>query len=262
MAEIDPATGQPVVQHGTKSPMWDLFGAAQQSGILDTLLQPQNSNVLSMLSQFRPQTNAAASGSEIATGLPGTFGVPWDQGREPYASNDTYRDPYNFDKSYWDQRAQMSAGFRQSLNKMPGVFDPLSQATSGYPFFQPNTAEQNKQTMYQLPPGGTTSFGPWTPGKQPASGAIDSGLLAGLTPEQKSQLLMLLQNASTGGTGGTGGTASGMGTVGQLPRPQEGFPSRPGFNEPGGWQWDGATWQWIPQIPGGNLPVAGGSPAG
>jgi hypothetical protein len=142
----------------------------------------------------------------------GDFGEPWMQGRQPYASNDVYRDPYNFDKSYWDQRAQMSAGFRQSLNKMPGVFDPLSQATSGYPFFFPNTPEKNKQTMYQLPPGGTTSFGPWTPGKQTAPGALDlPGLLAALTPEQKSQLLLLLQGVASGGGTMSSGSGGGPG---------------------------------------------------
>ena len=31
--------------------------------------------------------------------LGGTFGVPWDQGRQPYASNDVYRDPYDFDRA-------------------------------------------------------------------------------------------------------------------------------------------------------------------
>ena len=99
--------------------------------------------------------------------------------------------PYDFDKSYWDQRAQMSAGFRQGLRRMPWVMDPLTQLSSGYPFFFPQTPEQNKALMFQTAPGSPLPGGPVTPGLQPfgsqsGGGGFDlPGLLACLTPEQK-----------------------------------------------------------------------------
>ena len=96
----------------------------------------------------------------------------------------------------------MSAGFRQGLRRMPWVMDPLTQLSSGYPFFFPQTPEQNKALMFQTAPGSPLPGGPVTPGLQPfgsqsGGGGFDlPGLLASLTPEQKNQLLMLLQQGS------------------------------------------------------------------
>jgi hypothetical protein len=202
---------------------------------------------------------------------PGTAGVNalWTGGTEPYRANGVELGPYQFDPAYWQQRQQMSAGFRSGLKEMPGVLDPLTQLTTGYPYFLPYDNKTNSQNMYQLPAGTDK----WPTG---SSGSDSLGLLAGLTPEQKSQLLLLLQNTLTGGTGGTGGIGTGgiggAGTGGMfdpiitdsgqgrpLPRPVPGTTGTPGVHEPGGWQWDGRLWNWVsqPSVTGGS-----GSPTG
>ena len=221
---IDPLTGKDIpgsYQATPTDPFQALFGAAQQSGLLDSLMQPQNSNVLSLLAPFLSQGGGApmgnmpapAAGAHVAgeinpwTGKPrppgtidpiteqgfppGTPGInsPWLLGQEPYRSNDTKLPPYHYDPAYWQQRQAMTGGFRSGLKMMPGVFDLLTQATTAYPYYLPHTTPSNLQTMYQQP-GAAGLGGISTP---PATGFDLSGLLASLTSEQKNQLLLLLQ---------------------------------------------------------------------
>ena len=258
---IDPLTGQqlpyddqtPKPMGQQTDPMWQLIGAAQQSGLLDTLMQPQNSNVMSLLSPFLSQAGApmgppaptgmapsgaaptaAASAIDPWTGKPrppgtidpiteqgfppGTPGInsPWLLGQEPYRSNDTKLPPYHYDPAYWAQRQAMTGGFRSGLKMMPGVFDLLTQATTAYPYYLPHTTPSNLQTMYQQP---------------------GAGLGGALTPEQTAQLTALAQGL--GGPSGGGG-----GTLSALPRPPPGLRSVPGVHEPGVWQQNGSEWVW------------------
>jgi hypothetical protein len=89
-------------------------------------------------------------------------------------------------EAYWRQVAQQSAGFRQGLNNMPGVLNPLA-LTSGFPNFTPNTAQQNQEFMYRSPA---------ELANQATGGLLEN--FGNLTPEQIEQLKSIFSNLSPG----------------------------------------------------------------